>query len=165
MPEVFVSLGSNQEREKNIRSALRVLRELYGDLRESPVYRSKSIGFEGEDFLNMVVAFDSSDSPEELQAAFHRIEADHGRIRPAEPFGPRTLDVDLILYGDAVLGHPVELPRADILQYAFVLKPLTDLVPEYRHPVIHDTYASLWEGFQEGRELQQIDWRPDVAAH
>lgn len=162
MVEVFASLGSNEESEKNIRSAVAVLRHQFGKLRLSPVYRSKSAGFEGEDFLNMVVAFHTSVAPEELLEVFHQIEEAHGRERNGDRFGPRSLDIDLILYGDRVSSWPVPLPRNDIIKYAFVLKPLLDLVPDYQHPVVGETYAQLWDKFSGSRELAPVQWDPDA---
>lgn len=162
MVEVFASLGSNEESEKNIRSAVAVLRHQFGELRLSPVYRSKSVGFEGEDFLNMVVAFDASATPEELLQVFHQIEKAHGRERNGDRFGPRSLDIDLILYGDRTSSWPVSLPRNDIVKYAFVLKPLVDLVPDYQHPLVGETYAQLWDKFPGNRELVAVQWDPDA---
>jgi len=157
MSEVFVSLGSNLDRERNIASAIAVLRDRFGELQLSPVYNSKSAGFEGADFLNMVVSFETEEPPELLQQEFHQIEEQHGRVRSKEPFGPRSLDIDLILYGDLVCQNTVSLPREDILKYAFVLKPLADLVPGYRHPVSGDTYADLWKAFQGDRGLAKAN--------
>jgi len=155
MAQVFASLGSNQERERNIRSAVIELGKIYGELQCSPVYRNKAVGFAGDDFLNMVVAFETQRSPEQIQQDFHVIEAAHGRCRGDDKFIPRNLDIDLILYGSQVSERP-RLPREDILRYAFVLKPLADLAPDLQHPVLRESYAELWNKFTGERALTPV---------
>lgn len=146
MTEVFVAIGSNVEAEKNIRTAVRLLREKFGDLRRSPVYRNPAVGFEGDDFLNLVVSFDTALSVDALRAALDAIELACGREREARRFAPRTLDLDLLLYGDLVSPKD-KLPRADILKYAFVLKPLVDLAPENWHPTTGHSFTEYWRDF------------------
>lgn len=154
MPEVFASLGSNQNREHNMRSAVRALEAGFGELRCSPVYLNKTVGFDGDDFLNMVVSFQSGQGPEEIQKQFRYIEDEHGRVRGEKKFAPRELDIDLILYGDLVYsGNTLSLPRADIEQYAFVLKPLADLHPEGIHPVLHKSFAQMWQEYDGDQDL------------
>jgi len=158
MTEVFASLGSNQNREENIRSAVESLRATFGTLRLSPVYQNRAVGFDGEDFLNMVVAFDSGAEPQEIQQQFRRIEDEHGRIRIGQKFAPRLLDIDLILYGDLVCDEPaLKLPRVDIVKYAFVLLPLAELEPEGVHPELNITYGQMWKGYDGVRELKVVD--------
>jgi len=158
MTEIFASLGSNQNREENIRSAIHSLRSTFGVLRLSPVYRNRAVGFVGEDFLNMVVAFNSDATPQEIQQEFRRIEDEHGRIRDGNKFSPRLLDIDLILYGDLVCDEPaLKLPREDIVKYAFVLLPLAELEPEGVHPELNITYARMWKGYDGAQELKVVD--------
>lgn len=155
VPEVFASLGSNEQREHHIRSGVQALHAEYGELRLSSVYQNKAVGFDGEDFLNMVVAFHTEQTAAEVQACFHRIEADHGRERGLERYSPRTLDIDQILYGDEVLpGYKV--PRVDIVKYAFVLCPLAELAPDGIHPLNGLNYRQMWEEFNGDRELRLI---------
>ena len=157
MPEVFASLGSNQEKEQNIRSAVAALRDIFGELRLSPVYLSQAVGFKGEDFLNMVVSFQTEIPPQEIQQTFHQIEADHGRRRSDKGLQSRSLDIDLILYGDLI--HPAQpaLPRDDIENYAFVLKPLVDLAANRRHPVSGETFGNMWRSFQGEQSLKPVE--------
>lgn len=158
MPEIFASLGSNQNREENIRSAVQSLRTIFGTLRLSSVYQNKAVGFDGDDFLNMVVAFNSDMTPQAIQQQFRQIEDEHGRIRHGEKFAPRLLDIDLILYGDLVCDEAgLKLPRIDIIEYAFVLLPLAELKPEGVHPVLKTTYAQMWKNYEGNRELEVID--------
>lgn len=155
---VFASLGSNQNREHNIRSAVRELEALYGPLRRSPVYLSKTVGFNGDDFLNLVVGFQSDDSPETIQQQFRRIEDEHGRVRSGKKFASRQLDIDLILYGDLVLrSDTLNLPRPDIEEYAFVLRPLAEIEPESRHPVLNKSYAQMWQEYDGDQALEVFD--------
>ena len=162
MPEVFASLGSNLERERNIISAVAAIRRRYGALVCSRVYRSRAVGFRGADFFNMVLSFQTHDAPRSVQRAFQRIEAAHGRAKgaaqAARKFAPRTLDIDLILYGDMVANEAdLRLPRADIVRYAFVLLPLSEIAPCRTHPVTGRRYAEMWQSFQGERDLRAVD--------
>ena len=146
MTEVFVAIGSNVRPEEHVRRAVKLMRERFGTLRLSPVYRNKAVGFEGDDFLNLVTAFDTSLEAAELSAALDDIELRCGRERGAARFAPRTLDLDLLLYGERV-DPAARVPRKEILEYAFVLKPLTDLAAVHRHPGTGMTYREHWARF------------------
>ncbi len=153
MVRVYVSLGSNIDRERNLRGGLADLRTAYGALELSPVYESAAVGFTGEPFLNLVAAFDTDQSIEAVDAELSRIEERHGRVRGDERFAPRTLDIDLLLFGDCVLQQPgLTVPRDEILEYAFVLKPLADLAGAQRHPVSGLTFAELWGAFNDSAQ-------------
>lgn len=157
MTEAFVGIGSNVEPEKHFRDAARLLRQRFGTVRFSPVYRNKAVGFEGDDFLNGIAAFHTDLGVEAINGALDEIELKCGRERGAARFSPRTLDLDLLLYGDAVSEAPVKLPRKEILRYSFVLKPLADMAGATRHPVTGKTYAEHWKGFAgEGGTLTPV---------
>lgn len=144
MTRAYVSLGSNIEPERNLRRALDALRARFGPLALSSVYRSRAVGFDGDDFLNLVAAFDSDEGPEAVAAALHAIEDAQGRDRQAPRFSSRTLDLDLLLYGDRVIERPgLRLPRAEIEEQAFVLLPLAELAPGLVHPVLGVTIGEL----------------------
>ncbi len=146
MPRIYLSLGSNLDRERHLREAVAALRTHFGELALSPVYENAPVGFEGPDFYNLVVAFDSALDVHEVAAVLRRIEAAAGRDRSQPRFSSRSLDVDLLLYGDAVRDEPgLVLPRPEILSYAFVLRPLADLAPQLVHPVRQQTMATLWK--------------------
>jgi len=102
MPRVWVSIGSNQARERSIRGAVQALRERFGELTLSQVYESEAVGFEGHPFYNLVAGFDTGETVGELNAAFRQIEDAFGRVRGPDKFSPRTLDIDLLTYGDLV---------------------------------------------------------------
>jgi 2-amino-4-hydroxy-6-hydroxymethyldihydropteridine diphosphokinase len=161
MAQVYVSIGSNIERERNIESALQALAAAYGELRQSSVYESAAVGFDSAPFYNLVVAFQTEASPQSVQETLHRIENDQGRSRTAA-LAARTLDLDLLLYDDLVIqAGKLILPRSDIDHYAFVLGPLAEIAGEQRHPVTGIRYADMWSAFDTaGQELQRVDWPP-----
>lgn len=168
MPRVWVSVGSNIDRERHIRAALDDLRGLFGELVVSPVYETQAVGFSGDAFYNLVVGFDSELPPGRLHGLLRAIEARHGRERTGERFSSRTLDLDLLTYGDAVTEEGGKaLPRDEILRYAFVLAPLADVAGDQRHPQLGESYRDLWERFavdrgQALRRLKDPDWLHDT---
>lgn len=152
MARVWLGLGSNVDPEKNLKLGVRSLRDRYGDLDISPVYRNAAVGFDGGDFLNLVVGFDSDDAPEAINREIDTIHARAGRRRGAERFSSRPLDIDLLLYDDLVCDRPgCRLPREDVLEYAFVLKPLADVAPDLVHPVTGKAIREHWRAFERGR--------------
>lgn len=146
--EVFVAVGSNVDPEHNLRWGLAQMRERFGALRVSPVYRNAPVGFTGDDFYNLVVAFDTDEPPRAVSEALDEMENRCGRERGGNPFGPRTLDLDLLLHGDTVLSEPgLVLPRPDLKRYGFMLGPLAALAGDRRDPVSGRTWAELWAEF------------------
>ena len=154
--QVYVGIGSNIDREDNVRGGLTELKSRYGDLDISPIYESKAFGFAGDDFYNLVVGFQTNFGVADIEAELRQIEYQFGRKRMETHYSSRTLDIDLLLYGDLV-SDTHELPRADIIEYAFVLKPLCDLAPDLVHPVNGKTIRKLWDSFQlNGQQFSQI---------
>ena len=142
---VYVGLGSNVDRETRLRQALADLREIFGDVDLSPVYESAAVGFDGFDFLNLVAGFDTGLDAVRVVAAFHDIENRLGRDRSLPKFASRSIDLDILTYADRVLDLPgIKIPRPEILENAYVLKPLQDLAPDDVHPETGQTYAELW---------------------
>jgi len=132
---VYISIGSNIEREKNIRSAVQSLQNRFGPLTLSSVYESPAAGFAGDPFFNLAAAFDTDIPPDRLITALHDIESAHGRVRGERRFAPRVLDLDLVLYGDIVRHDQlVDLPRPEVLRYSFVLVPVAEIAPNVKHP-------------------------------
>ncbi len=159
MAYVYVSIGSNIDREQNINEALRVLAADYGNLLQSSVYESDAVGFDSAPFYNLVVGFNTDESPPAVQDRLHAIENHHGRLRTAE-LSARTLDLDLLLYDDLVMSDgKLVLPRGDIDRYAFVLAPLAEIAGSARHPVTGISYAEMWSAFDDSRQaLTRVDW-------
>lgn len=154
MARVYVSIGSNVEPERNVRSGMEALRQRWGDVAFSPVYRSAAVGFQGDPFYNAVAGFDTEEPPDEVQAALHAIEDAHGRRRDGVKFSSRKLDLDLLTWGELVIDREgLRLPRDEILTMDFVLRPLADLAPEDVHPVELRTYRDLWRHFDGERSI------------
>lgn len=171
MERVYLSLGSNVERERNIPGGLWALRERFGPLTVSTLYECPAVGFDGDDFYNLVAAFDSAEPLHDVHAAIHAIEDRFGRNRTAAKFSPRTLDIDLLLYGDRIVRDDrLVLPRPEIERVAFVLCPLAELAGSHLHPVRGESYAALWARFDGigAHELVPVDpdglVPPDVLA-
>lgn len=152
MPEVYIGAGSNVAPQRHLAAGLVALAEHFGILRLSPVYRNSPVGFDGDDFLNMVIAFDTEAPVEAVGTTLSAIEAANGRTRTESKFSPRTLDLDLLLYGDLVIDvDGLQLPRDEITRYSFVLKPLADLAGERRHPVLGRSFDELWAEYDDTR--------------
>lgn len=165
MPRVFLGLGSNVDRERHIRAGIRCLREAFGPMRVSPVYESVAVGFVGENFLNLVVAIDTDLPLAELSRRLRGIEEANGRVRNGPKFSSRTLDIDILTYGDLVGVHDgIELPRDEVTKYAFVLRPLADIAPNDVLPGSLTTYGTLAAALPESSmaDLQKLDgWQAE----
>ncbi|MCA0892568.1 2-amino-4-hydroxy-6-hydroxymethyldihydropteridine diphosphokinase [Microbulbifer agarilyticus] len=162
MAIVYLSLGSNIDREKHLCAAMDALVEAFGDLKMSQVYESEAVGFEGDNFYNLVAAIETDLSVGELALRLRDIEDANGRVRSGPKFSARTLDIDILTYDD-VAGDVdgVALPRDEILKNAFVLLPLSEVAPTDMHPVQGKTYQQLWEEYdQASQKLWAVafDW-------
>ena len=159
MTRVYLGLGSNIDPEQNLRLGIRELRQRYGDLDVSGVYQSAAVGFEGPDFLNLVVGLDTEAGPQDVHQHIEAIHNMAGRHRGEEKFASRPLDIDLLLYGDLIIDErPLRLPRSDILEYSFVLRPLAELAPELIHPATGLSMAEHWQAFDPSRDpLTPVD--------
>ncbi|UCB56096.1 MAG: 2-amino-4-hydroxy-6-hydroxymethyldihydropteridine diphosphokinase [Thiotrichales bacterium] len=153
MVRIYISLGSNIDRESNTRAGIDALRERFGELVLSSVYESEAVGFEGDAFYNMVIACDVGEDVHTTNRVLAEIEDAHGRDRSGPRFSSRTLDLDLLLYDDLVLDeNGLRLPREEILKNAFVLWPLAEIAPELVHPLAGKTYGELWAAFDKSKE-------------
>lgn len=158
MTTVFLGIGSNIEPEAHLRLAAAELRRRYGDVAFSRVYRGPAIGFDGPDFLNLVARIETRRSPARLLADIDAIHRLARRERGGGRFCSRTLDIDLLLYDRLIMSEPLELPRPDVLQYAFVLRPLAELAPQARHPLSGKSFAELWADFPAADQpLQSVE--------
>lgn len=159
MSTAYLGLGSNVDARANISSGIAALREAFGAIVLSPVYRAPAVGFAGNDFINLVARIETGLGPLELRNFLHDLEDRHGRDRSRPKFSDRTLDIDILLYDDLYLLSPLlEIPRDEILTAAHVLRPLVDLAPELQHPVRRRSMAELWSDFPGDRGgLEVID--------
>ena len=150
MAMVYLGVGSNTAPEENLRLAIRELEARFGTLELSSVYRSAAVGFDGDDFFNLVVGLQSDAGPAAIHAVIGEIHELAGRQRDASRYSPRTLDIDLLLYGDLVLDDPpVRIPRSDILKFSFVLGPLAEIASELRHPVTGRLITEHWAEYDK----------------
>ena len=157
MSKVFIGIGSSINRQENIRLAIKTLKTVFGELTISPVYESEAVGFEGTNFYNLVVCFESTLAAREVIKQLKTIEIQQGRPEKAIKFAPRTIDLDLLLH-DQLVDLEIDLPRAEILTNAFVLQPLSDIAPNLPHPIVNKTYQILWDNFPKSHQkLWQID--------
>jgi 2-amino-4-hydroxy-6-hydroxymethyldihydropteridine diphosphokinase len=155
---VYVAAGSNVDPHRQLRRALEGLEARFGSLTVSPAYANTAVGFVGEDFVNLVFGFTTTRPVAEVLAGLHAVEADCGRPRDAAKFGPRAMDLDLLLYGDQVGTVPgAVLPRPDLVKRPYMLGPLADIAPTLIHPTLHRTIRELWSAFdQAGHELRLV---------
>ena len=145
MSIAWLGLGSNVNAEANIRAGIIELKEKFTRVRLSPTYASTSVGFTGDDFINLVARVETDLHPLELRDFLRELEDRYGRKRDVPKFSDRSLDIDILLYDDLVLLSPVlEIPRAEILKFSHVLKPLADLEPDLIHPTELRPMAEIW---------------------
>lgn len=180
MTQVLVAAGSNVAPVDNLHRALDVLARHYPDLRCSRAYRNRAVGFDGEDFVNLVVAFETGDELRAVIEHLHEAEAACGRARDAPRWAPRSMDLDILLYGSLVLDErgkwgltPTQeepgltLPRPDLTRRAYMLGPAAELAPDFVHPLLGATLGELWDRFdQRLHPLHEVDlgWRPQGRA-
>ena len=146
MPEIYLSLGSNIKPEENLEKAKELLSVKYKPKKESKIYKTKSEGFVGKDFLNQVIYYETEDSPETVIMTLKNIEKKIGRKERAEKFSEREIDIDLLLYGRYVgkaLGK--DIPHKDIDLYRFVLEPLAEIAPDLIHPKHQEKISEIWK--------------------
>jgi 2-amino-4-hydroxy-6-hydroxymethyldihydropteridine diphosphokinase len=146
----YISIGSNIDKDKHIPASLRALEQAFGELTTSSIYESEPVGFTGDAFYNLVVGFDSDLEVKAVAKQLRQIELDNGRARDSQKFSARTLDLDLILYGNLIFNDGrLQIPRDEIEHYAFVLEPLAEIAPTLKHPISHLSYAELWDKFDK----------------
>ncbi len=156
MTRGYISIGSNINKDEHVPASLRALEQTFGELTVSSIYESEPVGFTGDVFYNLVVGFDSDLEVKAVAKQLRQIELDNGRTRDSRKFAARTLDLDLILYGDLIVNDGrLQIPRDEIEHYAFVLEPLAEIAPSLQHPVSHISYAELWEQFDKTDLRQQ----------
>jgi 2-amino-4-hydroxy-6-hydroxymethyldihydropteridine diphosphokinase len=167
MTSVYLGLGSNVDPGKHLQLGIRELARRFGDLELSNVYRSKAVGFDGEDFLNLVVGLETASSARDIHCVIEDLHKLANRQRHERRYSPRTLDIDLLLYGEHIIEDgPIHVPRADILEYSFVLGPLAEIAPDLVHPQTGKRIADHWAEFDKEAQpltLVEIDTRNALA--
>lgn len=153
MVKVYLSIGSNIEKKKNITQGLAALTQIFVKIECSSVYESEAVGFNGDNFYNLVVGLDTELNVSELSKELRLIEAHNGRNRGGPKFSARTLDIDILTYNDFVgIVDGVKLPREEITKNAFVLLPLSELAPLSFHPALKQSYLSLWQAYDKNKQ-------------
>ena len=161
MALIYIGVGSNIEPQRHVPLGIQALAAEFSALRLSTVYESAAVGFNGANFYNLVAEAQTERSVEQVVATLKRLEFAHGRAVDARKFSSRTLDLDLLSYDQQVLDSPTVLPRAEILTSAFVLRPFSELNPDFWHPVVGMTLASLWQRYDAASQpltAVQLDW-------
>lgn len=143
MQQVFVSIGSNIDPRNNIEEARIILGNLF-DCTFSGLYETRAEGFEGNDFVNSVVGFETDLQLIELRDKLKQIEKKMGRTDIQKGMSDRIIDLDIILYGDQVIeDDDFDIPSKDIENYLFVLEPLAEIAGAHHHPILNNTYSEM----------------------
>ncbi|MGH8131614.1 MAG: 2-amino-4-hydroxy-6-hydroxymethyldihydropteridine diphosphokinase [Steroidobacteraceae bacterium] len=158
MPAVYVAAGSNIEPGRHLALAVAELMREFPGTRCSSWYRNRAVGFSGEDFINLAAAFNTELPVRAVLGRLQAIETRCGRGRAAPRWAPRSMDLDVLLYGELVCDEPgLKLPRPDLLRRAYMLGPLAELAPQVRHPTAHLTIGELWQRFdRDAHPLERV---------
>ena len=159
MSTAYLGLGSNVNARSNILAGIAALRKAFTDVRLSPAYQTRAVGFDGNDFINLAASIETTLQPLELKKFLNELEDSYGRARNVAKFSDRTLDIDILLFDDLYLVSPrLEIPRPEVMRFVHVLKPLADLAPGVLHPVCRKTIAEIWQSHpQYTATLKQIN--------
>ena len=162
MATIYISLGSNVDREFHVQQGLNALAVAFNlpfdALELSSLFESEAVGFSGSPFFNMVIGIKTSQSVEQVAVKLRDIEFSYGRTHDAKKFSPRTLDLDLLVYDDLIIDSPAQLPRNEIDKNAFVLWPLSEVAPRVVHPIIKQNYYTLWQNYDKNyQQLKIVD--------
>lgn len=152
MSQVYISLGTNVNRDENLQFGLKALSHAFGSLELSSLFESEAVGFKGPIFYNMVIGVFTDFDINKVATLLRDIEYTYGREKNAQKYSPRTLDLDLLLYDDLILQTPAQIPRDEITKNAFVLWPLAEVAGDKFHPVYQKTYQQLWQNFDKSKQ-------------
>ena len=162
MPVIaYIGIGSNVgDREANCRKAIELLAEAGRVVRVSSLYRTEPVGYhEQEDFINAVAAVETDCTPDDLLRVCQAIEDRLGRKRGLR-WGPRTADLDILLYGTQVVNQPgLAIPHPRMAMRKFVLIPLVEISPNAVNPLLHRTAAQLLDGLNDRHLVMKCSGR------
>ena len=159
MATIYISVGSNINAEYHVCAGIKALREMYGEITTSLVYESDAVGFDGDNFYNLVVKANVNEDAETVVTSLRMIEDNSNRDRTGPKFSSRTLDLDLLLYDDLILNEPhLEIPRGEIITNAFVLLPLSELAADLIHPIEKKSIGQMWQEYdKDSQKLWSIE--------
>lgn len=158
--KVYFCLGSNIRPHQNIRFAIRRVRQKFSDVEASSLYLSKAVGFEGDDFLNIVLSVKTEMSLADVLDYAHTLEQEAGRVRVRRGrFDSRTLDVDVLMYGDLAGEHEGRIwPNQDLNDNAHVLLPMSEIAGDVPHPSKGLKFGELWKEFDhQDQPLRRVE--------
>ena len=157
MALVYIGIGSNIEREKHIEAGIVELTKLSKQLRLSTIYECEAVGFEAEPYFNLVVELQTSLTLTEFSHQLRNIEFKLGREGDAKKNQSRTLDLDILLFGEQVSEASPQLPRSDIYKFGFVIEPLKELCPDLVVPGDGRTIFQIWQEVSYNEQLVAVD--------
>ncbi|GEA60364.1 2-amino-4-hydroxy-6-hydroxymethyldihydropteridine diphosphokinase [Vibrio comitans] len=159
MTQTYLGIGTNIERDKHAQAAIIELQRLGVNLQVSTIYRCPATGFDGAEFYNFVVGMDTNLALPEFSRRLRALEVAYGRPENAVKQQDRTLDIDILLFGEEVSQQSPQLPRRDIFKFNFVLQPLYELCPERIVPCDGRSVGQIWE-----QEFQSIGGMSNLTA-
>ena len=163
MAQVYISLGTNIDRDFYLNQGLNALSKNFGTLTLSSLFESEAVGFVGSAFYNLVIGLSTNKSVQQVATILREIEFANGRSQQAKKFSSRTLDLDLLLYDQLILEQPAQIPRDEITKNAFVLWPLAEIAPQLMHPILKKNYQQLWQEYDKScQQLRKVPltWSP-----
>ncbi|MFZ0321478.1 MAG: 2-amino-4-hydroxy-6-hydroxymethyldihydropteridine diphosphokinase [Candidatus Sulfotelmatobacter sp.] len=155
----YLSLGSNiGTREENLREARERLAKIGRVTRTSSFYETEPVEFTEQPwFFNCAVGLETDQTPQRLMRSILKIEEEMGRRR-IQKKGPRTIDIDILLFGDSILdSEQVVIPHPAMHERRFVLEPLAEIAPEVRHPVMNKTILELRDALPPGQTVRKLN--------
>ncbi|KAE8176472.1 2-amino-4-hydroxy-6-hydroxymethyldihydropteridine diphosphokinase [Photobacterium carnosum] len=157
MITAYISIGSNIDREYYLPAGVKAVAQLASSWRMSRVFEAEPVGFDGDNFFNSVIEIKTSLSLATLQLSLKNIERQLGRPENTQKNQSRTIDLDILLYGDVICECSPTIPRSDLYKFAFVLWPMNELCPELVIPGQQQTIAELWQHFSPQQSLWPVE--------
>lgn len=157
MTIAYVGIGSNIEKHLHIERAIKAMIEIDSAARISTIYESPAFGFNGHSFFNLVVELTTPLSLTSFAHSLRELEFQLGRKPEAQKKQNRTIDLDIILFGERVCDEEIKVPRQDIYHYPFVIQPLYELNPDLIIPGDGRSIKAIWEKSQRLESLSAIE--------